>query len=44
MGMLGLDELEQLVRANGVWWYGLALRRGEDHILREVLEFRVNEP
>ena len=42
MEMLGLKEtVVQMVKANGVRWYGHVLRRDDGHVLRKVLEFEV---
>ena len=42
MEMLGLKEaVFQMVKANGVRWYGYVLRRDDWHVLRKVLEFEV---
>ena len=42
MEMLGLKEtMVQMVKANGVRWYGHVLRRDDGHVLRKVLEFEV---
>ena len=42
MEMLGLKETAvQMVKANGVRWYGHVLRRDDGHLLRKVLEFEV---
>ena len=42
MGMLGVEKtVDQIVKANGVRWYGHVLRRDEGHVLREALEFEV---
>ena len=42
MEMLGLKEtVVQMVKANGVRWYGHVLRRDDGHVLRKVLEFQV---
>ena len=40
--MLGLKEtVVQMVKANGVRWYGYVLRRDDRHVLRKALEFEV---
>ena len=42
MEMLGLKEtVVQMAKANGVRWYGHALRRDDSHVLRKALEFKV---
>ena len=42
MEMLGLKEtVVQMAKANGVRWYGHALRRDDGHVLRKTLEFEV---
>ena len=42
MEMLGLkDTVVQMVKVNGVRWYGHVLRRDDDHVLRKALEFEV---
>ena len=40
--MIRLNEmLDKLVKANGVQWYGHVLRRDDDDILREALQYEV---
>ena len=42
MSLLGLkDTLDGLARASGVRWYGHALRRDNDDVLRRALDFKV---
>ena len=42
MEMFGLKETPvQLAKANGVSWYGRALRRVDGRVLRKALEFEV---
>ena len=42
MEMLGLKEtVVQMAKANGVRWYGHALRRDDGNVLRKVLECEV---
>ena len=42
MEMLGLKEtVVQMVKANGVRWYGHVLRRYDGYVLRKTLEFEV---
>ena len=42
MQMLGLKKtVVQMAKANGVRWYGHALRRDDGHVLRKALEFEV---
>ena len=42
MEILGLKEtVVQMAKANGVRWYGHALRRDDGHVLRKALEFEV---
>ena len=41
MEMLGLKEVVQMAKANGVRWYGHVLRRDDGHVLRKELEFEV---
>ena len=43
IAMLGLKETtDQLAPANGVRWYGYALRRDDDSVLRVVLDLEVS--
>jgi len=43
MDMLELNEtLDQMAIANGVRWFGHVLRRNENDVLREVLQFEVD--
>ena len=40
--LVGWEEtLDRLVKANGVRWYELGLRRGNDDVLRRALNFEV---
>ena len=42
MEMLGLKEtVVQMVKANGVRWYGHVLRKNDGHVFRKALEFEV---
>ena len=42
MEMLGLKEtVVQMVKVNGVRWYGHVLRMDDGHIFRKALEFEV---
>ena len=42
MEMLGLKEtVVQMVKTNGVRWYGHVLRRDDEQVLRKALGFEV---
>jgi len=43
MEMLGLNEtLDKMAIASGVRWFGHVLRRDENDVLREALQFEVD--
>ena len=43
MDMLGLKEtIDRLATPNGIRWYGYALKRDDDTVLRVVLDLEVS--